>query len=513
MTTDLFFSAFISIVNDLSRQLPAAERYQRLLQTLMQLFPCDACALLKLEQDYLVPLAIAGLTEDTLGRRFLTAQQPRLAAILATKGIVHFAADSQLPDPYDGLIENSDIQLHVHDCMGVTLYIDEQAWGVLTLDALNPCTFEAINQRALQTFIGLTEATVKAANLIVSLETQVKQVHQNLLQESSRMEMIGNSPQMQALNQEIAVVAPSDLAVLILGETGVGKELVAQQIHLQSKRADRAMIYVNCAALPEQIAESELFGHCKGAFSGATNDRAGKFELANNGTIFLDEIGDLSLPLQAKILRTLQNGEIQRIGSDRYNKVNIRVIAATNRNLQKSVADGQFRADLYHRLAVYPIHVPPLRERGKDVLLLAGLFLEKNKQRLAVLGLRLDREARHALLNYHWQGNIRELEHLLSRAALKAVTVEERHKRVVTISLIHLDIDMPTHAPQALLAEQAQLQAATEQLNFKQQLDDFSRQLIEQKLLENNNNMAKTAELLGLDRGNFFRLLKRLAIR
>jgi anaerobic nitric oxide reductase transcription regulator len=377
---------------------------------------------------------------------------------------------------------------------------------------LNPRTFDSINQQVLQTFIGLTEATVKAANLIVSLETQVKQVHQSLLEESNRMEMIGNSPQMQALNKDITVVAQSDLAVLILGETGVGKELVAQQIHLQSRRADRAMVYINCAALPEHIAESELFGHCKGAFSGAIHDRTGKFELANNSTIFLDEIGDLSLSLQAKILRTLQNGEIQRIGSDRYIKVNIRVIAATNRNLQKGVADGLFRADLYHRLAVYPIHVPPLRERGKDVLLLAGLFLEKNKQRLAVQGLRLDREAKQALLNYHWSGNIRELEHLLSRAALKAVTVEERHKRVVTISLAHLDIDSPTSGAKPSTIETFTL-PNSETMPFKQQVDNFSRRLIEQKLLENNNNMAKTAELLGLDRGNFFRLLKRLEIR
>lgn len=512
MTTNLFSNAFISIVNDLSQQLAAEQRYQRLLQTLRQIFPCDACALLKLEQDYLVPLATDGLSEDTLGRRFLVLDQPRLAAILAGKGIVHFAADSELPDPYDGLIENGDNQLHVHDCMGVTLYIDGQAWGVLTFDALNPSTFDNINQQALQTFIGLTEASVKAANLIVSLETQVKQVHQSLLQESTRMEMIGNSEQMQALSKDIDLVAQSDLNVLILGETGVGKELVAHQIHAKSRQAQRAMVYVNCAALPEHIAESELFGHSKGAFSGATSDRSGKFELANGSSIFLDEIGELSLSLQAKILRTLQNGEIQRVGCDHHIKVNVRVIAATNRDLQKSLAEGQFRADLYHRLAVYPIQVPPLRERGKDVLLLAGLCLEKNKQRLALQGLRLDSEAKQALLNYHWPGNIRELEHLLSRAALKAVTVEERQKRVVTISLPHLDIANHTHSAQRSLAELQPL-PASEPVNFKQQVDDFSRQLIRQKLDENNNNMAKTAQLFGLDRGNFFRLLKRLEIR
>ena len=508
MTTELFFTAFITIVNDLSRQLPAQQRYQRLLKTMMQLFPCDACALLKLEQNHLVPLAIEGLSEDTLGRRFLLTEQPRLATILANPSITRFAADCQLPDPYDGLIENHTNQLHVHDCMGVTLNIDGQAWGVLTLDALNPHTFDRIDQHALQTFIGLTEATVKIANLIVSLESEVKQVHQSLLEDSQRMEMIGNSPAMLALNKDIAVVAQSDLAVLILGETGVGKELVAHQIHAQSQRSQRAMVYVNCAALPEHIAESELFGHTKGAFSGAVHDRAGKFELANNSSIFLDEIGDLSLALQAKILRTLQNGEIQRLGSDKYIKVNIRVIAATNRNLQKGVTEGLFRADLYHRLAVYPIHVPPLRERGNDVLLLAGLFLEKNKQRLAVQGLRLDTEAKQALLNNQWLGNIRELEHLLSRAALKAVAAEERGKRVITIGIQHLDISyniLPSNEIQSLPI------ATT--INFKQQVDDFSRRLIEQKLKENNNNMTKTAEQFGLDRGNFFRLLKRLGMR
>jgi anaerobic nitric oxide reductase transcription regulator len=511
MTTDLFCTSFISIVSDLSRQLPVEQRYQNLLQSLMRFFPSDACALLKLEQHYLVPLAINGLSEDTLGRRFLLSEQPRLATILATTGITRFPADSELPDPYDGLIENSDKQLHVHDCIGVTLYIDNQAWGVLTFDALTPGTFDSINPQALQTFIALTEATVKAANLIVSLETQVKQVRQSLRDENNRMEMVGNSEAMQTLQNEIAVVAQSDLAVLILGETGVGKELVAQQIHAKSQRAERAMIYVNCAALPDQIAESELFGHSKGAFSGAISDRVGKFELANHGTIFLDEIGDLPLLLQAKILRTLQNGEIQRIGSDRYIKVNIRVLAATNRDLQKGLAEGSFRADLFHRLAVYPIHVPPLRERGKDVLLLAGLFLEKNKQRLAVQGLRLDADAKQALLNYQWPGNIRELEHLLSRAALKAVKLEGREKRVVTISLQHLDISAENHAQATSICNEAK-PVAVENISFKQQVDDFSRQLIERKLQENNQNKAKTAQDFGLDRGNFFRLLKRLGI-
>lgn len=192
--------------------------------------------------------------------------------------------------------------------------------GVLTLDALTPGTFDHIDPIELSTFISLTAATVKAAGLITSLEQRVRYATQTLLKDNTAQQMIGDSDCMKTLRNEISIVAPSDLAVLILGETGVGKELVAQRIHSESNRADQVMVYVNCAALPESIAESELFGHVKGAFSGAIADRTGKFELADGGTIFLDEIGELPLSIQAKLLRTLQNGEIQRVGSDRQIK-------------------------------------------------------------------------------------------------------------------------------------------------------------------------------------------------
>lgn len=342
MTTNLFFTSLISIVADLSMQMPAEQRYQRLLEHFRQNFPCDASALLKFDNQCLIPLAVNGLSEDTLGRRFVVSEHPRLAQILASRQSVRFAADSSLPDPYDGLIDSDNDQLLVHDCMGVTLFIDSEPWGVLTLDALKPGTFDHIDSIQLNAFISLTTATVKAAELISSLEQRVRYVTQTLFKENTDHDMIGDSEGMQKLRQEISIVAPSELAVLILGETGVGKELVAKHIHLESARADQVMVYVNCAALPESIAESELFGHSKGAFSGAISDRAGKFELANGGTLFLDEIGELPLSIQAKLLRTLQNGEIQRVGSDKSIKVNVRIIAATNRNLQQEVAAGQF---------------------------------------------------------------------------------------------------------------------------------------------------------------------------
>jgi len=513
MTTNSFSASLISIVADLSARMSAEQRYQRLLAHLCRIFPCDAAALLRFENHCLIPLAVNGLSEDTLGRRFMVSEHPRLAQILTSDQSVRFAADSDLPDPYDGLIETDNDQLLVHDCMGVTLFIDGEPWGVLTMDALAPGTFDNIDPMQLNTFISLTAATVKAAGLIASLEQRVRYATQTLFKENTDHDMIGDSNCMRKLRNEISIVAPSELAVLILGETGVGKELVALRIHLESTRADQVMVYVNCAALPENIAESELFGHSKGAFSGAISDRTGKFELANGGTIFLDEIGELPLSMQAKLLRTLQNGEIQRVGSDKQIKVNVRVIAATNRNLQQEVAAGQFRPDLYHRLAVYPMHVPALRERGKDVLLLAGAFLEKNQQRLGVKKLRLDQDAKKALLDYHWPGNIRELEHLLSRAALKSATPENRQADFITISPAYLDMGPePLNAqPINTLADSSTALPAP--IDFKNAVDEFQRQLIRQQLAAQQGNMAATARVLGLDRGNFHRLLKRLAFK
>ena len=218
--------------------------------------------------------------------------------------------------------------------------------------------------------------------------------------------MIGQSKAHKRLVEEIKLVGGSDLTVLITGETGVGKELVAQAIHAASSRADKPLISLNCAALPETLVESELFGHVRGAFTGALNERRGKFELANGGTLFLDEVGELSLTVQAKLLRVLQSGQLQRLGSDKEHQVDVRLIAATNRDLAEEVRNGRYRADFYHRLSVYPLQVPALRERGRDVLLLAGFFLEQNRSRMGLGSLRLTTDAQAALLAYSWPGNV-----------------------------------------------------------------------------------------------------------
>src|SRR5690606_16148675 len=191
---------------------------------------------------------------------------------------------------------------------------------------------------------------------------------------------------------------------------------VAQARHAHSKRSDRPMVSLNGAALPDTLVESELFGHVRGAFTGAVSERQGKFELADGGTLFLDEIGELPLAAQAKLLRVLQSGQLQRLGSDREHRADVRLIVATNRDLAAEVRAGRLRADIYHRLSVYPLAVPALRERGRDILLLSGFFLEENRVRLHLGGLRLDPDAQAALLAYDWPGNVRELEHLIGRS-------------------------------------------------------------------------------------------------
>jgi DNA-binding NtrC family response regulator len=233
-------------------------------------------------------------------------------------------------------------------------------------------------------------------------------------------EIIGRSAALSEVLAQVERVAPADATVLILGESGTGKELIARAIHEASARRSCAMVRVNCAALPAQLIESELFGHAKGAFSGAIASRVGRFEMADGGTIFLDEIGELPLELQAKLLRVLQEGELERLGDSRPIQIDVRVVAATNRDLRREVAEGRFREDLYYRLAVFPIHVPPLRERAEDIELLAHYFTKRFATRL---GRRIDAISRASLDDlraHHWPGNVRELQNVIERAVILA---------------------------------------------------------------------------------------------
>ena len=529
MTSPQILNAVIPLVADLAQELPERERLRRLLAALRTLLPADAVALLQLEGEWLRPIAIDGLVPDTLGRRFKVAEHPRLAQLLAAGQAMRFAPDSPLPDPYDGLIALPG-ELNVHDCMGCVLQTGGLTWGLLTLDALEPDRFADGNAlEMLQAFSNLAAATVATAERVQQL-AYVGRTAEALPRASGKREILGTSPAVRQLHKDIALVAASDLCVLITGETGTGKELVAQAVHAQSSRASKPLISINCAALPDNLVESELFGHVRGAFTGALAERRGKFEQADNGTLFLDEVGELSLPVQAKLLRVLQSGQLQRLGSDREHQVDVRVIAATNRDLAAEVRTGRMRADFYHRLCVYPLTVPPLRERDSDTLVLAGYFLEENRSRLQLGGLRLDAAAQFALLGYAWPGNVRELEHLISRAVLKALSRAPSHNtgrdssrpRMLSIGVEDLWDDnappAPVPAPPGWMAGSDKAAVITmpapsaPALGLRESVERHERQLIENSLSRHAGSWAAAARELQLDRANLQRLAKRLGV-
>lgn len=516
MTNSLLL-ALVPLVADLSRELPDQERYRRLLRALRQWLPCDAVALLRLEGDVLVPLSVEGLSPDTLGRRFKVDEHPRLRILLENPGPTRFSTDCDLPDPYDGLVEGHG-QLEVHDCLGCPLYIQDKPWGLLTLDSLDSARFNRVDLDNLQAFASLAAATVMANERISQLtrnvedQRQLAEVYKRAAGGREPRELIGQSGVHKRLQQEIQLVGNSPLTVLITGETGVGKELVAEAIHLSSPRAHKPLISLNCAALPEMLVESELFGHVKGAFSGAVNGRSGKFELADGGTLFLDEVGELPLPVQSKLLRVLQSGQLQRVGSDHEHHVDVRIVAATNRDLAEEVRAGRFRADLYHRLSVYPLVVPPLRERGRDVLLLAGYFLEENRARMGLRSLRLSQDAQKLLLTYRWPGNVRELEHLISRAVLKALSLQAERPRILTLEAAMLGLEHEVTSPERSGKTPTQPVTLPGE-NLKDAMDRFQRTLINDTLDRHHGKWVEAARELGVDRANLSRLAKRLGIR
>lgn len=457
------------------------DRFQRLISTLRHVLACDASALLRYEGRQFIPLAIDGLAQDVLGRRFTLEGHPRLETIARAGDVVRFPADSDLPDPYDGLIPGQE-SLKVHACIGLPLFAGQNLIAALAAGALNNA---------------LLIEQLESQNILPGSPAAFEQV--------THTEMIGLSPGMAQLKKEIEIVAASDLNVLIFGETGTGKELVAKSIHEASPRAVNPLVYLNCAALPESVAESELFGHVKGAFTGAISNRSGKFEMADNGTLFLDEIGELSLSLQAKLLRVLQYGDIQRVGDDRSHRVDVRVLAATNRDLREAVLAGEFRADLFHRLSVFPLTVPPLRERGDDVVLLAGFFCEQCRLRMGLSRVVLSPGARSHLLSYGWPGNVRELEHAIHRAVVLARATRSGDEVVIHARHFALqDESAPAVA-------QAAPEIANE--NLREATEAFQRKMITRALEQNNRSWAACARALEMDVANLHRLAKRLGLK
>jgi two-component system nitrogen regulation response regulator NtrX len=307
--------------------------------------------------------------------------------------------------------------------------------------------------------------------------------------------MLGESPPMRQLKEEIARVAPTDARVLITGENGTGKELVARQIHRLSQRAELPLVEVNCAAIPEDLIESELFGHVKGSFTGAAEDRRGKFEEADGATLFLDEVGDMSAKTQAKVLRALQEGRFTRVGGSRPIASDARVLAATNKNLLEEIRRGSFREDLYFRLAVVPIPLPPLRDRPEDIPLLAAHFLREASARFGRKPKSLSPAAIEALQTYRWPGNVRELKNLIERLMILSPADEIRRE--------DLPAEMRDGVGEAIPPPGAPLREAR---------DDFERRYILAALKRHRGNVSRAAEALDLERSNLYRKLRAYGI-
>jgi transcriptional regulator with GAF, ATPase, and Fis domain len=297
--------------------------------------------------------------------------------------------------------------------------------GVLAVFARGPIGTECMDWlRSIANHTAAAIATARAFDEIEALKKQLEMENEYLREEVATSgafgELVGQSPALAAVSRQLDLVAPTDSAVLILGESGTGKELVARELHRRSRRAGKPLIKVNCAAVPRELYESEFFGHLKGSFTGATRDRVGRFELADGGTLFLDEIGEIPLDLQAKLLRVLQEGELERIGEEKTRKVDVRIVAATNRDLKAEAEAGRFRQDLYYRLSVFPIELPPLRKRPEDIPLLAEHFLTMLARKLGRPKPRLTLANAQALQKYTWPGNVRELQHVLERSVITA---------------------------------------------------------------------------------------------
>ena len=308
--------------------------------------------------------------------------------------------------------------------------------------------------------------------------------------------IVGDSVPMKALRQQIGLMAPTNGRVLVYGESGTGKELVARAIHAESLRKDAAFIEVNCAAIPEDLIERELFGHCKGAFAGAVTEKVGKFQKADAGTLFLDEVGDMSLKTQSKVLRTLDEQRFTPVGGDEELTADARVIAATNHDLEDEISRGNFREDLFYRLNVVPFFVPPLRERKEDIPLLARHFLKEFSAQYSRYPKEISEDALDVLSRYSWPGNIRELRNVIERIVIMNPTVTRLDRK---------------HLP-PLVYRDGSRRSGGEFTSLQQARQAYERDYILKKLDENHGNISRTAEVLGLERSHLYRKMKALQI-
>jgi transcriptional regulator with GAF, ATPase, and Fis domain len=467
------------------------ELLQRLLELLFEVVPAQRGAILLTTAESLDSASVFGL--DRVGGKDTAVNVSRtIAQKVLREGVALLASDPST-QAAAALSTESLIKARTHSVMCVPLVMIDHKLGVLYLDTT--IADDHFTKDHLQLVTAIASIAAVAIENARHFEWLLNENERLMADVNIEHNMVGEGPAMQRVYHFISKVAPTDSTVLINGESGTGKELAARAIHRNSKRAQKAFMAVNCAALTESLLESELFGHEKGAFTGAFSQKKGRLEVANGGTVFLDEIGELTQALQVKLLRVLQEREFERVGGTSTIKVDLRVIAATNKNLEDAIAAGEFRQDLYYRLNVVSLEMPPLRERREDIMLLASYFADKYGAKCNRKLRGISADARACLTAYDWPGNVRELENAIERA----------------IVLGAADVILPEDLPEALLERETSAAQAT--MGYHEAVTQTKKQIILKAVEEAKGNYTEAARLLGVHPNYLHRLLRNLNLR
>lgn len=492
----------IDISNALNSTLNLNELLERIVDSIIKLANTDRGFLMLANEDGELEFAIA--RDD--GQKRLEEKD-----FAISRSIVKEALRKSEPLFISNALEDKrfkeqksvlDLQLRTAFC--VPLRSGDRPIGVIYTDStkltdvITEEDISIISAFASQASIAIENARFHG-ELVLSREQLAKEnieLKQKLTERYSFSGIIGKSKAMLGIFETIRKIAPYSTTVLIEGETGTGKELIARAIHFNSQRRDKPLVTINCGAMPAELLESELFGHKRGAFTGASSDKAGLFETANGGTIFLDEIGEMPQPLQVKLLRALQEGEIRRVGENKPREVDVRVIAATNRDLAEDVKNGTFRRDLYYRLNVVPISIPPLRERSEDIIPLTEHFLEKYSKKMNKGGVKISSEAMKILVSSQWPGNVRELENSIERAL--ALCGDSRTLR-------------PEHFPH-LIHKRGIIKELEEKNSLKDKLKAVEKEIIAEALEKSGHNITQAARLLKVTRQHLHNKIKEYGI-